>query len=91
MRTGTIKYNNSKLVNSTELSPVRIFQAEPLGALNDPAAQFLIDVGKRISAVPRDKRECAFLFRRLSSAVQNPIHSVGQLIFRCCFEFDHLV
>jgi hypothetical protein len=43
---------------------------ETLGPMNAKALSFLSDLGKRIAAVTGDHREGAFLFQRLSIAIQ---------------------
>jgi len=43
---------------------------ETLGALGDEVAQFISDLGRRIAATAAEPRSVAFLFQRLSVAVQ---------------------
>jgi len=43
---------------------------EALGPLNETACHFLKDLGRRISAQSGDEGESAFLFQRLSVAIQ---------------------
>ena len=43
---------------------------ETLGPLNSKATAFLGELGKRMTAVTGDVRESAFLFQRLSVAIQ---------------------
>ena len=43
---------------------------ETLGPMNATALNFLSDLGRRITAVTGDPREKAFLFQRLSIAIQ---------------------
>jgi len=49
------------------LQPIAV---ESLGPLNETACQFLKNLGRRISVQSGDERESAFLFQRLSVAIQ---------------------
>jgi hypothetical protein len=55
---------------------------ETLGPMNAKALSFLSDLAKRIAAVSGDNREGAFLFQRLSIAIQrfNSVCFQGSLI-----------
>ena len=57
----------SDIAATHEFLPVAF---ETLGPMNKAAAIFLSSLGKRLSAVSGDAREGAFLFQRLSIAVQ---------------------
>lgn len=62
-----------KLAKYTNLSMNYIFQpiaVENLGPLNESAADFMTDLGRRISVVSGEVREGAFLFQRVSVAMQ---------------------
>jgi len=64
---------NRKLDKYSCISQSYIFQPiafETLGPINDSGQSFLNELGRRISHVSGDKRETAFLFQRLSVAIQ---------------------
>ena len=57
----------SQLTSSYLFIPV---SCETLGPINAKAVNFLNDLGRRIAAVTGDHREGAFLYQRLSIAIQ---------------------
>ena len=57
----------SSLANDYTFIPIA---CETMGPLNSKALPFLTELGRRISAVSGDPRETAFLFQRISIAVQ---------------------
>ena len=55
------------LTRTFSFTPIAL---ETLGPLNSKASTFLVELGKRMTAVTGDLREGAFLFQRLSIAIQ---------------------
>src|SRR5688572_20863851 len=57
----------SSLTNAYTFVPIA---CETMGPLNSKAISFLTELGRRISLVSGDNRECSFLFQRISVAIQ---------------------
>jgi len=57
----------SSLCRTHDFFPVAL---ETLGAVSSRAQEFLTQIGRRLTKVTTDPRETAFLFQRLSVAVQ---------------------
>lgn len=57
---------------------------ETLGTINSEALEFLVELGRRITAVSKDNRESSFLFQRLSVLIQR----FNAVAFRGSFELD---
>jgi hypothetical protein len=60
-----MKYRN--LAGTHTFIPVAF---ETFGPINAKGADFLRDLGRRLSAITGDKRETSFLFQRLSICIQ---------------------
>jgi hypothetical protein len=74
-----------KIAKYTDLSRSHIFcplAFESLGPINDSGQSFLAELGRRMTAATGDTREGAFLFQRISIAIQrcNAISFTGTFI-----------
>src|SRR6218665_293672 len=64
---------NRKALKYAALPTTHVFQPvdiETLGPLDPSACDFINQIGSRMSAITGDRRETAFLFQRLSMAIQ---------------------
>ena len=73
------KYMN--LASSYEVLPVAL---ETMGPVNSTGAEFIRDLGRRLSQRSGDSRETGFLWQRLSMALQR----FNAVCFRGCFDLD---
>ena len=65
--------NNNKITKYASLTQSYSFipiAAETMGAIKSDGIEFLGELGRRITRITNDKRESAFLFQRLSVAIQ---------------------
>src|SRR6218665_2970463 len=69
----SVQAANRKALKYAALPTTHIFQPvaiETLGPLDPSACDFINQIGSRMSAITGDRRETAFLFQRLSMAIQ---------------------
>src|SRR6218665_100915 len=69
----SVQAANRKALNYATLPTTHVFQPvaiETLGPLDPSACDFINQIGSRMSAITGDRRETAFLFQRLSMAIQ---------------------
>lgn len=57
---------------------------ETHGPMNEEAISFLYNLGHRLALISGDKRECSFLFQRLSVTIQR----FNSVLFRDSFPFS---
>src|SRR6218665_3516890 len=69
----SVQAANRKALKYAALPTTHVFQPvaiETLGSLDPSACDFINQIGSRMSAITGDRRETAFLFQRLSMAIQ---------------------
>src|SRR6218665_1336918 len=69
----SVQVANRKALKYAALPTTHVFQPvaiETLGPLGPSACDFINQIGSRMSALTGDRRETAFLFQRLSMAIQ---------------------
>ena len=75
------KYLN--LTSSYEVIPVAL---ETMGPMNFTGAEFIRDLGRKMTQCSGDSRETGFLWQRLSIALQR----FNAVCFRGCFDLDYV-
>src|SRR6218665_1926718 len=69
----SVQTANRKALKYAALPTTHVFQPvaiETLGPLDPSACDFINQIGSRMSAITGERRETAFLFQRLSKAIQ---------------------
>jgi hypothetical protein len=67
-RAATLKHSKYQTISQTHIFiPVAI---ETSGVWNDEGLNFMIELGRRLTAITSDQRETTFLLQRISIAIQ---------------------